>query len=453
MISLRFDKGTLLLEGVEPGEVPPGFKWDERVGCARGMAIEYRDLVQSLHDRGVSYQDTVQDYARFESLVHTTDRTPRDYQLAAVERWERGGRRGQVILPTGSGKTYVAELCIARANRAALVVAPTIDLINQWQEVLEKAFGRSIGMLGGGQHELADITVSTYDSAFLHMERYGNRFGLIIFDEVHHLPSGAWSTVAEMSAAPFRLGLTATPERPDDAHLELEHLVGPVLYRRGIKELAGEVLADYETVRVEVSLTEEEAAAYEEARGTYLSFLSAKRIRIGGPGGWNRFMRAAARSKSGRAALRGHRESRRIIHEASAKVDALEDLLARHRDGRVLIFTNDNATVYKLSRELLVPCITHETPAKERREILAGFGSGRWRVVATSKVLNEGVDMPEADVGIVLSGSGTVREHVQRLGRILRPGENKKAVLYELVTTDTVEEKTSARRRDHDAYQ
>ena len=255
-----------------------------------------------------------------------------------------------------------------------------------------------------------------------------------------------------MSAAPFRLGLTATPERPDDAHLDLEHLVGPVLYRRGIKELAGEVLADYETIRVEVSLTEEEAAAYQAARGAYRSFLGAKRIRIGGPGGWNRFMRAAARSKAGRAALRGHRESRRIVHEAIAKVDALEDLLARHRDGRVLIFTNDNATVYKLSRELLVPCITHETPARERREILAGFGSGRWRVVATSKVLNEGVDMPEADVGIVLSGSGTVREHVQRLGRILRPGENKKAVLYELVTTDTVEEQTSARRRDHDAY-
>ena len=188
MISLRFDKGTLLLEGVEPGAVPPGFLWDERVGCARGMAIEYRDLVQSLHDSGTPYQDTVQDYVRFEDLVHQTDRTPRDYQLAAVDCWERGGRRGQVILPTGSGKTFVAELCIARANRAALVVAPTLDLIHQWQRVLQAAFGRDIGVLGGGEHDLQDLTVSTYDSAFLHMDRYGNRFGLIIFDEVHHLP-------------------------------------------------------------------------------------------------------------------------------------------------------------------------------------------------------------------------------------------------------------------------
>ena len=105
MTSVRFDKGTLLLEGMGPDSLPPGFRWDERVGCARGMAIEYRDLVQRLHDSGEPYQDDVQDYVRFDDLVHQRDRTPRDYQLAALERWERGGRRGQVILPTGSGKT------------------------------------------------------------------------------------------------------------------------------------------------------------------------------------------------------------------------------------------------------------------------------------------------------------------------------------------------------------
>ena len=332
------------------------------------------------------------------------------------------------------------------------MVAPTIDLVNQWQGVLEKAFQCEIGMLGGGQHELRPITISTYDSAYLHMERYGNRFGLVVFDEVHHLPSGAWSQIAEMCVAAFRLGLSATPERPDDAHLALEWLVGPVVYRRGIREFAGEVLADYDTIRVEISLTEEEAAAYEKARKTYLSFLGAKRIRIGGPGGWTRFLRTAARSKDGRAALRAHRESRRVIHEARGKLEAVEDILARHRDNRVLLFTNDNRTVYRISREFLVPCITHETPAAERREVLAGFSEGRWKVVVTSKVLNEGVDMPEADVGVVLSGSGTVREHVQRLGRILRPGQDKRALLYELVTMDTVEEQTSKRRRDHDAY-
>jgi superfamily II DNA or RNA helicase len=72
--------------------------------------------------------------------------------------------------------------------------------------------------------------------------------------------------------------------------------------------------------------------------------------------------------------------------------------------------------------------------------------------VATSRVLNEGVDIPAAQVGVVLSGTSTVREHVQRLGRILRPQKGKRAVLYEVVTADTTEVGAAARRREHDAY-
>ena len=117
------------------------------------------------------------------------------------------------------------------------------------------------------------------------------------------------------------------------------------------------------------------------------------------------------------------------------------------------MFTNDNATVYEISRRLLLPAITHQTDLKERRAMLAAFADGRLPVIVTSKVLNEGVDIPSADVAIVLSGTATVREHVQRLGRILRKQEGKQAVLYELVVEDSAEERTSARRREHAAYQ
>jgi len=88
----------------------------------------------------------------------------------------------------------------------------------------------------------------------------------------------------------------------------------------------------------------------------------------------------------------------------------------------------------------------------ERSQILSRFADGTYGAVVTSKVLNEGVDVPDANVAVVLSGSGSVREHVQRLGRILRPKEGKRAILYELVSADTVETNTSERRRDHDAY-
>jgi superfamily II DNA or RNA helicase len=105
-----------------------------------------------------------------------------------------------------------------------LVVAPTIDLVGQWYDHLRRAFGEPVGVLGGGVHEVHPITVSTYDSAYLNVERYGNRFGLVVFDEVHHLPSASYGSAAELCLAPWRLGLSATIERPDGLHNRLARM-------------------------------------------------------------------------------------------------------------------------------------------------------------------------------------------------------------------------------------
>ena len=135
---------------------------------------------------------------------------------------------------------------------------------------------------------------------------------------------------------------------------------------------------------------------------------------------------------------------------APAKLNLLARLLDRHNGDRVIIFTHDNAMVYTIARQFLVPVITHQTKTKERRDVLVRFNSGAYPIVATSKVLNEGVNVPEANVAIILSGS--VREHVQRLGRILRKSGDKEAILYEVITRGTFEEFTSNRRRQHSAY-
>jgi superfamily II DNA or RNA helicase len=163
-------------------------------------------------------------------------------------------------------------------------------------------------------------------------------------------------------------------------------------------------------------------------------------------------LRRAAASAEGRRAFQAWRSSRRLMHGAEAKLRVTADLLRRHADRRTLVFTNDNATVYDLSRRLLIPVITHQTGLAERQELLRAFGTGELSVLATSRVLNEGVDLPAADVAIVLSGTQTVREHVQRLGRILRKQPGKRAILYELVVDDTAEQRASRRRRDHAAY-
>ena len=126
----------------------------------------------------------------------------------------------------------------------------------------------------------------------------------------------------------------------------------------------------------------------------------------------------------------------------------LETLLRRHWDDRIIVFTKSVEEVYALSRRFLIPGVTHETPARERKEILDRFREGRYRAVIASDVLNEGVDVPDAGVAVILAGSASRREYVQRLGRILRPREGKRAILYELVTAQTGEEYTARRRKE-----
>ena len=142
-----------------------------------------------------------------------------------------------------------------------------------------------------------------------------------------------------------------------------------------------------------------------------------------------------------------HREARGIAFGTEGKLRVLLELLQRHEHDRVLVFTDDNAMVYKVSQTYLIPAITHQTKVKERHSTLVKFKEGVYPRIVTSRVLNEGVDVPEANVAIVMSGTGTTREYVQRLGRILRKGEGKLAVLYEVIAENTSEEGVSRRRR------
>jgi DNA or RNA helicases of superfamily II len=450
-VCVRYDRGTLLVEGPVPEPWPDWLVADARVGRLRAPAVAYRDLIRWLHRAGVAYCDAARAY-RTTSWTHLARRRPYPHQTEALQAWLRAGKRGVVVLPTGAGKTYVAELAIERVQRSTLVVVPTLDLMTQWYDRLTTAFGGPVGLVGGGSYTIEDLTVTTYDSAYLHVERLGARFGLVVFDEVHHLPGPAFSQAAEGCIAPFRLGLSATPERPDGAHARLDTLVGPVVHRGSIQQLRGHVLADYDVVTIEVTLDATERAAYEAHRRRFRDFVDARGIVLGAPDGWRRFLQATSRSAEGRAALKAYREQRRLAHWPRAKMRQLEHLLRKHHPERTIVFTHDNASAYAISRALLVPAITHQTPVAERAAILKAFREGTYHVVVTSRVLNEGVDVPAAQVGIVVSGTGSVREHVQRLGRILRREGDKRAILYEIVTADSAEVGQSRRRRRHDAY-
>ena len=376
---------------------------------------------------------------------------PRPYQEDALTAWLAQGSAGVVVLPTGAGKTFVAAMAIVETGLWTLAVVPTIDLLQQWRTALATALSLNIddiGTFGGGEKELKPITIITYDSAALY-PRELSRFGLLIFDECHHLPAPTYRLIAESAFTSLRLGLSATPERSDMAHIELDELIGPEVYRRSPAELTeGRYLAQYQEKIIDIALSGEDEIRYAEQRRIYSSFLRRRRIVIRSPEDFQqKLIFLSARDPEARTAMLAWREARQIAMNAPAKYSEIERLLHKHAADQVLLFSEYNPVVDQISRRFCLPSITYKTPTEERRTILDRFRTGQYTKLVTGRVLNEGVDVPDCRVAIIVSGNSTKREYIQRLGRILRPKEGE-ALLYELVTTGTTEEEMAKRRKE-----
>jgi superfamily II DNA or RNA helicase len=452
MLQLKFESGTLILEGADAKQiVPPAFVWDARTKNFRAPAYKYREIVTDFYRSKTEVEDRAKNYSEFD-FRQKFKLAPRPFQTASIEAWKNNKKNGVIVLPTGAGKTHVATMAIEICGRQTLIVVPTLDLMNQWYDLLVSTFNAEIGLIGGGFYEIGAITVTTYASAFRHQERLGNQFGLIIFDECHHLPSEGYKYAAEFAIAPFRLGLSATPERDDAGEELLKEIVGEFVFRLEAQQLAGEYLADYVVERIEVELSDEERAAYSRERAIYTDFKRRKNLPYGQEG-WRMFLIHSAKSEEGRRAMKAYRNQKKIALGTDSKMSVLQDLLIRHKHDKVLIFTHENEMVYQISRDYLIPAITHETNVKERKFWLDAFNKGDVLALATSKVLNEGVNIPDASVAIILSGSGSSREHIQRLGRILRKKGDKQAILYEVVARNTSEEYTSQKRTEARQFQ
>ncbi|MFP9192874.1 DEAD/DEAH box helicase [Natronosalvus vescus] len=477
-VSLCYEDGTIRIEGdeqtletlLEDGLLADGaLKRDARTGSFRAEGYRYAPLRSALDDHGVVVDDTVLTFEpeRLHGIRSAYDL--RSYQREALEYWLETDRWGTVDsatdtddgsahpavapagvleLPTGSGKTVIAIKAIERLGVPTLIVVPTIDLLEQWATELEAEFDFPVGRFGGGEQRLEALTVSTYDSAYLKADSVGDRFGFVVFDEVHHLGGEGYRDIARLLAAPARLGLTATFERPDGAHEVIESLVGPVVYRLSADDLAGEHLAPYDVKRLTVSLTVEERAAYERHQGTFVDYLARSNIRMQSGSDYQELVKRSGSDPAAREALLARQRAREIMLGAEGKLETLADVLGDHREERTIVFTAYNDLAYEVGERFLIPVLTHQTGTAERRDVLEKFRDGTYSRVVTSNVLDEGVDVPDASVAVVLSGSGSEREFTQRLGRILRPKtDGARAILYEIVATETGEESIADRRR------
>ena len=432
----------------------PGVEIDPRSQTARAPAYRYAEIRRALEVAGAHVDDRVLDASDraaaeaglADALVTGYDL--REYQRDALDAWYDAGDRGVIELPTGAGKTVIAIRAMVELGVPTLVVAPTVDLVDQWQRELETEFDAPVGRFGGGEQRREPITVSTYDSAYLKAEAIGDAFELVVFDEVHHLGGEGYRDIARLLAAPARLGLTATFERPDDAHETVAELIGDRVYALDVDDLAGGHLAAYDIRRIEVELTPAERERYDDKQGTFVEYVRDAGITFSSGSDYRELVKRSGTDPAAREALLAKNEARAIMMNAERKLDRLETILERHRDDRVIVFTAHTDLVYRLSERFLLPAVTAETGAKERREVLDRFRDGTYSRVVAANVLDEGVDVPDANVAVVLSGSGSEREFTQRLGRVLRPKDDGgRAILYEVVSAETAEERVASRRR------
>jgi len=474
-VPLRFDRGSLRLETVRAARVPPYLVWDSRVGAWRTEALNYLRIREEAPAYQLSIADKAPQFFQCPALAPSLPPLRPD-QRAAVDAWERAGCRGVVVKPTGTGKTEIALSIIARHRTSALIVVPLRDLMYQWQRRIRQGLGVEAGILGDGRREVWPLTVTTYDSAYIHMKEIGNRYRLVVYDEAHHLPAPTLRESALDCLAPMRLGLTATPWRADGLDRLLEQLIGPVVFQERISDVRGRTLANYTIIRVPIYLTEDEQEevhalsrrirAYIARRRSEASPEAAaetgrvqghNRAAAGGQGpafDWTRdLVRHARTDPEAGAVLRAYRRKLSIVNRAAEKLRVVEDILRLHPDDQVVIFTASNRMALEVSARFLIPALTAHSDKRERNAILDLFAQGKIRALVACQVLNEGWDAPAVKVGVVLGGEKGTKEAVQRIGRLLRRTGDRTARLYEVVVQDSPEVSRARRRARTDAYQ
>lgn len=401
---------------------------------------------------------------------------PRDlyrWQLDALVSWLRCGRRGVIEAVTGSGKTDVAIAAASdalRRGRFVLVVVPSRVLMEQWHGRLTAAIpGARIGRLGDSGKDVpdaCDVLVATRHSAAAHKPvPPRKRGGLLIADECHGLGGGILRR-ALLAQYEERLGLTATLERSDDAVTDLLlPYFGGICHRYGFEQaIADGVCAPPRVAFVGVDLSVEERAEYNATEQRLVNARQHLRAVKDMPlEPFGDFIAAVAHlaeldaGPDGRAArdyLDAFSARRQIVAQTTGKYALLGELAnaIKGADG-ALVFTETvraaNHAINRLDPLVSIDLITGSTARRQRREILDDLRVRRLDAVAAPRVLDEGIDVPDANLGIVMSASRTRRQMIQRMGRILRrkrPGVAARFVI--MFAKDTLEDPANRVERD-----
>ncbi|MGH9277001.1 MAG: DEAD/DEAH box helicase [Acidimicrobiales bacterium] len=396
------------------------------------------------------------------------------WQEEALEAWRRQGGQGVVEAVTGTGKTMVgvaAALAELRRRGQVLVLVPTVELQHQWVRALGGWLGAdvAVGRLGDGAADTLmthDVVVAVVNTARVADVRPIRRGGLLVADECHRYGS-EHNRLALDSRFGQRLGLSATYARDDDGNLAwLDPYFGGTCYRLGYaRAVADEVTARFTVAVVGVRLTDEERQRYDEL-SELLARLRARLIRCHGlpPDPFELFLRAVVALADSRAPgakvagtyRRTMLERRRLLGDTPAKVEAVARLApAIALADRAIVFTHsisasERSAAALRARGLHAAALHSGLDAPDRRRVLAAFGAGDLDVIAAPRVLDEGIDVPAADLALVVGASRSRRQMVQRMGRVLRRKPDGRMARFAVVMVEgTVEDPASG---SHQAF-
>ncbi|WP_435358804.1 DEAD/DEAH box helicase [Haloarchaeobius sp. DFWS5] len=339
----------------------------------------------------------------------------RDYQQAWVDRFTEQ-KSGIMVGPPGSGKTVAAMGTMAAVEGETLILVPSRELASQWREALlahTSLTPDQIGEYHGGEKEVRPVTIATYQTAGMDRHRQlfdSRRWGLIVYDEVHHVPSRVFRRSADLQSK-HRLGLTATPVREDDKEEDIFTLIGTPIG------------TDWDALF---------EAGYVQEPEVFIHYVP-----------W-----ADDDAQNEHASAEAGHERRQLAAMNPAKVQETRHLLDKHPEKKALVFVEYLDHGEQLAEALDAPFISGEMRHGERRRLLSEFRSGQRRVLVISRVGDEGIDLPDAELAIVASGlGGSRRQGAQRAGRTMRPEGT--AMMYVLATRGTTEEDFAQRQVQH----
>ena len=392
----------------------------------------------------------------------------RPWQREALKAWNENGRQGLVEAVTGTGKTWLGLAAVAEElnfGGKVAVIVPTIELQRQWSEVLQRSFPDiQIGFLGNGSHEdllSCDVLIAIVHSASQRdLGLKDHEFGLLIADECHRYGTDIFMGALE-DGFKSRLGLTATRERADGGHKELEDYFGKVVYTLGYRESIDRgYIAEIKVAQIAVNLTIDEQFEFDELSEviTKSQFELSKRFGLK-VDPYPHFMAEIVRIKK-EGDMRDSMAAGRYLSAISKRKALLANTpeklkVVKHLAGSInesngtLFFTETIAGAEAICDELKQVGISAATihsglKPQERYSAFLGFQEKRIQALTAAKVLDEGVDVPEADLAVIISASKTRRQMIQRMGRVIRiKADGRKARFVFVYVANTSEDPLS----------